>query len=310
MHGQKANSTSVHKMASYKSGNILHLILEISKVRITMAVSLTTIAGYMMASRNYQPGFVLPAIGIFLLACGSSVINHLQERHTDAIMERTRQRPLPSKKISVRFAVMVALAEAISGSLILFFTAGLVAFLLGLLAMAWYNLVYTNLKRITANAVIPGSLIGAIPPLVGWTASGAGLFQIQALVMAVFFFVWQVPHFYLLAIKHGKEYEQAGLPSLTSAYSLGRLKMHIFVWIVFTALSSVTLPLAGLSDSIFTAFIISIAAGWLLYSFICLIRFQNSSFNPGKYFIKINYFFLLTVLMLILDPAIYRLLKF
>jgi len=124
-------------MARYKSGNLFFVILELSKVRITVAVAFTTITGYILASRDYNPGFLLPTLGIFFLACGSSVINHLQERHTDAMMLRTRQRPLPSHKISFLGAFGIALVEPLAGVLVLFFSAGTEALLLGLLAMVW-----------------------------------------------------------------------------------------------------------------------------------------------------------------------------
>ena len=206
-------------MTRYRSGSLLHIILELSKVKITIAVAFTTITGYILAARGYDLGFLLPTLGIFFLACGSSVINHLQERRTDALMSRTSGRPLPAHKISILHAVLIALAETLTGSAILFFIAGAEALLLGLFAMVWYNAVYTFLKRVTPNAVIPGSLIGSIPPLVGWVSAGGDLMTPQAGLLAMFFFIWQVPHFYLLALRYGHEYEKAGLPSIVSRWS-------------------------------------------------------------------------------------------
>ncbi len=167
-------------MTRQESGSYLSVILELSKVKITVAVAFTTITGYILAARGYDPGFLLPTLGIFFLACGSSVINHLQERRTDAMMARTRKRPLPSHKISFSSALHVAVTETLAGSLILYFSSGVTALILGLLAMVWYNLIYTNLKRITPHAVIPGSVIGSIPPLVGWVSAGGHLFSLPA----------------------------------------------------------------------------------------------------------------------------------
>ena len=97
----------------------------------------------------------------------------------------------------IKGALILFVTEILSGSLILYLAANPLALLLGWLALVWYNLVYTFLKRITPHAVIPGSFIGAIPPLIGWVAAGGSLLDFRAWVLALFFFVWQVPHFYL-----------------------------------------------------------------------------------------------------------------
>lgn len=154
---------------------VIMLILQLSKVKITIAVSFTTITGYVLGRGEIDFGFLWVTLGIFLLACGASVLNHIQESRTDSKMERTKERPIPSGRITKNHAFMLFAIEVISGLLILYFKTSLTALLLGILALIWYNFIYTYLKRITAHAVIPGSVIGAIPPLVGWVASGASL---------------------------------------------------------------------------------------------------------------------------------------
>ena len=102
-------------MTRHESGSYLSVILELSKVKITIAVAFTTITGYILAARGYDPGFLLPTLGIFFLACGSSVFNHLQERRTDALMSRTRQRPLPANRISSGLALLIGVLETLTG---------------------------------------------------------------------------------------------------------------------------------------------------------------------------------------------------
>jgi protoheme IX farnesyltransferase len=291
-------------MAHYKSGNLFQIILELSKVRITIAVAFSTITGYIASGHRYDAGFIVPTLGIFFLACGSSVINHLQERKTDAIMSRTRTRPLPSHKISISQARVVALLEIITGSVLLWLSAGLLALLLGWLALVWYNAIYTNLKKITPHAVVPGSVIGSIPPLVGWVAAGGSLINLQAVILAVFFFIWQVPHFYLLAMKYGKEYEAAGLPSITSRMSLTGTKRLVFIWILITALASIVVSLSGLSASLISTCVIIAAAVWLILSFIPMLSDVGDEFKAFGYFMKINYFVLAVILMLVADPLL------
>jgi heme o synthase len=292
-------------MNRYRSGSLFYIILELSKVRITVAVAFSTITGYILAERDYNPGFILPTLGIFFLACGSSVINHLQERRTDAMMKRTRQRPLPAHKISFTAALWIALAETFTGSLILYFSAGLVALILGLIAMFWYNGFYTYLKRITPNAVIPGSVIGSIPPLVGWVSAGGNLLSFQAGILALFFFIWQVPHFYLLALKYGHEYEEAGLPSIASRWSFGKAKSHIFGWIILTALAAVVVAFTHLSSSLISSFLIEGCSILLVFSFRNIRSIKEEKFNAFSYFMKINYFVLAVTLILVAGPFLY-----
>jgi heme o synthase len=293
-------------MARYRSDNLLQIILELSKVRITMAVAVTTIAGYIFGTNGYNAGFILPTLGIFLLACGSSVINHLQERRTDAFMTRTSQRPIPAQKVSVKFAILLAGAETLAGSAVLYFSAGRIALFLGWFAIFWYNVVYTNLKKKTVHAVIPGSVIGSIPPLVGWVAAQRGLLALEPLLLALFFFIWQVPHFYLLAAKYGQDYENAGLPSLTRSYSPEQIKRAVFFWVVMTALSAAGYSYSRPSGTWISSIFIVMISIWLIVTFSSLLKHREDSFSPGKYFMKINYYVLAVILVLTTDPALQK----
>ena len=135
-------------------------------------------------------------------------------------MPRTCNRPLPTRRIRPLNALCFSLALLFSGLFTLLLTGVLSAPLLGLLAVAWYNGVYTFLKRKSAFAVVPGALIGAIPPAIGWiTGGGAGL-DPKLLMFCLFFFIWQVPHSWLHIMKYGQEYEEAGLPALTSIFNV------------------------------------------------------------------------------------------
>lgn len=278
----------------------LKAILELSKVKITVAVSFTTITGYILALEGIDTGFLLPTLGIFLLACGSSVINHLQEYRTDAQMTRTQNRPIPSGVISPTAASLLALLQIAGGSLLLLYGANISAVILGWVALIWYNLIYTNLKKVTAHAVIPGSVIGAIPPLVGWVSAGGSLLDPNAWVMAFFFFIWQVPHFYLLVLKYGKQYEAAGFPSLTRNYSMLQIKRIIFSWTLATVLSALLLPMTGIISSVIAFSGLIISGIWLIVVFIKLLR-ADKELSPGKYFMRINYYVLSIIVMLAID---------
>jgi len=293
-------------MTRFRSHHLIAVILELSKVRITIAVAFTTITGYILALQDYDLGFIFPTLGIFFLACGSSVINHVQERKTDALMSRTRKRPLPAHKISFSGAVLVAVTETLTGALILYFSAGRTALTLGLFAMLWYNGIYTNLKRITPFAVIPGSVIGSIPPLVGWVSAGGNLLNSKALIMAVFFFIWQVPHFYLLALQYGREYQEAGLPSIISRWSAGKARNQILIWIILSAFAAIVISFTPLTSSLISTLLIILSSVVLIFSFRNIRKNKEEKFNAFGYFMTINYFVLSVTLFLVTGPLLHR----
>ncbi len=282
----------------------MHTLLELSKIRITFAVSLTTITGYVLANGKFDTGLILPTLGIFLLACGSSALNHYQERDKDAQMERTKNRPIPSGRISETSALMFAITLSVLGSVLIYLGSGMLALQLGLLAMIWYNAIYTPLKKKTAFAVIPGSVIGALPPMVGWVAGGGSLTDPRALIIAFFFFIWQVPHFWLLLLKYGKEYEKAGYPSLTSIYSSKQIKYTTFIWTMATAVTALMLPGFGIVNSLVFSIGTLIVSFWLIFQFVSLLKQNDESFVPGVYFMKINYFVLFMIIFLSVDSVI------
>ncbi len=284
--------------------NHLKLFLELSKVKITFAVALTTITGYLLAGGSFDKGLILPTIGIFLLACGSSAINHFQEKDRDAKMERTRNRPIPSGRISPLGALLFAFVLTVSGSAILYISSGMLGMQLGLLALIWYNIIYTPLKKRTAFAVVPGAVIGSIPPLVGWVAAGGTLTDPRALFMAFFFFIWQVPHFWLLMLKYGEEYTAAGFPSITKIYDARQIKKITFIWILATAVSALMLPAFNVVESWVVIAGLFISSIWLVGQFLRLLSLRDLTFSPIKYFMKINYFVLAVIIFLSLDRFI------
>lgn len=284
--------------------SFIHTLLELSKVRITFAVSLTTITGYVLASGRFDTGLILPTLGIFLLACGSSALNHFQEKDKDAQMERTKDRPIPSGRITATNALLFALFLSILGSALIYIGSGMLALQLALLALIWYNAIYTPLKKKTAFAVVPGSVIGALPPLVGWVAGGGSLADPRALIIAFFFFIWQVPHFWLLLLKYGKEYEKAGYPSLTSIYSSKQIKYTTFIWTMATAVTALMLPVFGIVNSLVFSIGTLIVSFWLIFQFVRLLKQNDESFKPGVYFMKINYFVLFMIIFLSADSLI------
>ncbi|HEX72593.1 MAG TPA: hypothetical protein ENN65_04705 [Candidatus Hydrogenedentes bacterium] len=145
---------------------LLRIASELGKFRITFVVCISALTGYVMYAGRIDAEAVVPVLGVFLLASGASALNQCQEARFDARMKRTRRRPIPSRRISPAGAFFIAGTMVLLGLFGLASTAQneIAVFALGLLALGWYNLIYTYLKRITAFAVVPGAVIGAISP--------------------------------------------------------------------------------------------------------------------------------------------------
>ena len=190
------------------------------------------------------------------------------------------------------------------GSGLLFFFSGWITLLLGLLNLLWYNAIYTPLKKKTALAIIPGSLVGAIPPMIGWVASGGYIFDPAILMIAFFFFIWQIPHFWLLLLMLNKEYESAGFPTLTKIFSQAQLSRITFVWIAATAVSAIIIPLYGLTKFTFINVLLLAAGIWLTFRAVKLITGTGNRIEVIPAFRQINIFALIVIVLISLDKLL------
>ncbi|MCI0451749.1 MAG: protoheme IX farnesyltransferase, partial [Candidatus Latescibacteria bacterium] len=222
------------------------LVLELSKVRIAVLSTASAVTGWLLAAGSFSFEMLPAVAGVFLLAAGAGSLNQYQERDLDALMHRTARRPIPSGRMRARTALWIALALVAVGALCL--VPHPIAALLGVFTLLWYNGVYTPLKRVSAFAAIPGGLVGAIPPVIGWVAAGGHPADPRILAVAFFFFVWQVPHFWLLLLRIGDDYARAGLPTITSLFSRRQLARIIYVWMIATAVACVSMPMFGVAS--------------------------------------------------------------
>jgi protoheme IX farnesyltransferase len=188
--------------------------------------------------------------------------------------------------------------------LVLLGTAGMTAFGLGGSAVLWYNGLYTWLKKRTAFAAVPGALIGAVPPAIGWISAGGTFLDARLYALCAVFFLWQVPHFWLLVLKHGDEYERAGLPSLSRVFSKKQLARLTFSWIVATATATLALPLYGLTRSAAMPLLLVPPALWLAGSSAALFRNDRIPAVYRSTFLRINVYLLIILLTLSLDSLL------
>jgi heme o synthase len=285
-------------------GNRLKYYLELAKLKIMLPVSLTGFTGYFIYDPHFSGKIFLLSLGILLMAVAASVLNQLQEAGTDRLMNRTKDRPVPSQKITVAHAILIFFLTLAAGTAIIFIWGNLNAVLVGLFTLFWYNGVYTYSKRITAFAVVPGALTGALPPLIGWVAAGGGLWDKPIIFIGFLLFTGQIPHFWLLILKYGEEYKKAGIPNLTDLFSHTQIKRLTFTWVVTSAIAAIFLCYFEIFKTDLIIGILILASAFLIWEFSELLRIPAEKYNYRKYSIILDSYFLLVLILLIFDRII------
>lgn len=279
-------------------------VLALMKYKVSLAVTFTTVAGYLIYSGRFDLQLIYTAIGVFILAGGASGLNQVQERKYDALMDRTCHRPLPSGKTTPIAALILSLLFILTGFLILYFLSGKVSAYLGLFNIFWYNIIYTYLKQVTSFAVVPGSLVGAIPAMIGWSAAGGDIFDTKIVIIAYFLFIWQIPHFWFLQLKYGKEYEDAGFPSISNVFNHQSLKTITYIWIIATSVTTMMFPLFNVLTIPLLLLIIFILNIWLVITFTRITFNLKLGINFKTAFATFNIFMMVILLLLTIEALI------
>ena len=248
--------------------------LILCRALIALFAAFSAATGYLVASSAPAGRMLATAAGVFLLACGASALNQYQDRDIDARMERTRLRPLPSGGITPLRALAVGAVLILSGTAVLFRQGSAPAFL-GILAVLWYNGLYTPLKRRTALAALYGAPVGMLPPAIGWLAGGGGIADPRLHALVAIFFLWQMPHFWLLLLQNSDDYQKAGLPALTGIISRDRLSRLSVLWIAATATAGLAFPLFGLVRAPFLFLMLVLAGIAMTASAVVLQRMRS-----------------------------------
>ena len=277
------------------------------RLKVTAAVGFSTAAGYLLFDEPVTGALPLSMLGVFLLACGASGLNQVQEARIDARMERTRNRPIPAGQLDRVTAGFLAGLFILAGLYCLARLDRHLPALLGLAAFAllWYNGVYTYLKRFTPFAVLPGALVGAVPPLIGWSAAGGIISDPAIVLLAGFGFLWQIPHFWLLLLIYGPQYQSAGLPSLERYFTSIQARRIAALWISAVAVTGFWLGLWY-----------SLGAGYLLVLLILAwaLIWRSRLLLPGtvadiplirRIFVRLN-LFALAILVIIIAHQVAR----
>ena len=231
-----------------------------TKLRLTSLVVVSSVIGYGIGAVNFSWIEVLwLSLSGVLVTGASNGFNQVIERDFDALMSRTKNRPLPTGKMGVMESLVFATAMGITGLVVLYFVFNPLAAVLGALALFSYVLIYTPMKRVSSLAVFVGAFPGAIPPMLGYVAATAD-FDLYAGLLFAIQFMWQFPHFWAIAWVSHDDYKKAGyhlLPSkgkdgqtafLTFLYTLFLIPVSLLPWAfdLVSGYAAVALALSGL----------------------------------------------------------------
>jgi len=282
------------------------IVNDLVKPRITLASTLTAAVGYTMARGKIDCNILPVLIGGFLLASAAAALNQIQEAEIDASVNRTSNRPIPSGRITKSNALIVTILLFSVGLFTLLYFYDLSVMLLGLTAALLYNGIYTPLKKITPFAAIPGALIGAIPPLVGWIAAEGHLIDPRIYYLCFFFFIWQIPHFWLLLLFYSDQYKNNKLPNLFDRFSEKRVRQLTFSGITATTITGFLLPYYILLEPKIVGYILSLLSIILFVRAASLLKNNMSSETNVKVnrsyrtrFMEINIYALIVTILTI-----------
>ena len=271
----------------------------LAKPRLNLLVVITSLVGYVMAHGDMANAIVIfsVVVGTALVASGASAFNQVYERATDALMDRTRMRPMADGRIQPQEALAYATILSAAGLLVLALGANLLSALVALGTLVSYAAIYTPLKLRTSFATVIGAIPGALPPVIGWAAAANEL-SAGAWILFGIVFLWQLPHFLAIAWMHREDYARAGFPMLPVIEPDGRSTGRQSV-----AYAAALLPLS-LAPTIagLTAAWYFVAALLLTLGFVALtIRFAMTRTIPDArlvFFASITYLPILWILMI------------
>jgi len=232
----------------YESASSLRDLVEIAKPRITTMVVFTTAIGVWLAPGSIGAArTTLLFLGTALLVASANMLNSWYERDTDALMVRTRQRPIPAGRLDAWSGFAAGIAAGVFAIPLLALAINPLTALLGAIAHTSYVWAYTPLKRVTPLALEVGAIPGAIPPLMGWTAGTETLGVPGWFLFGVLFF-WQLPHFLAIAIYLEEDYRRGGLDVLTVRHGALAASRRIALYtaaLVAVSLAAQPLGIAG-----------------------------------------------------------------
>lgn len=259
---------AAHPLAAWRD------YLELTKPKVIALIVFTAIVGALLATPGWPPlePLVAGTLGIGLASASAATLNHVLERNIDARMARTQSRPLPTGRLSVKQALIFAIALGVVAMAILIFLVNPLTAALTFCSLMGYAVIYTLwLKRATPQNIVIGGAAGAAPPMLGWAAM-TGSVDANALALFLIIFVWTPPHFWSLAIARREEYARVGIPMLPVTHGVAYTSRQVLLYTVWLVLATMLPFLTGMSGLIYLAVVAPLDVMFLYYAFALVLR--------------------------------------
>ena len=270
----------------------------LTKPGIVYGNALTAVAAFVFASKGAVNVGVLGAMlcGLMFSIASACVINNILDRDIDVHMERTKERALPTGRISVQSAATFAIVLFCIGSSLLYFFVNLLALLVTLFGVGVYLLVYTPLKRKTIHSTIIGALAGAVPPVVGYVGV-TNAFDTTSLLLFLILICWQMTHFLAIAIFRVEEYRSAQIPVMSVRVGMFRSKVIMIVYAFLFSFALYALVLVNQLGLVFTIPLGILALGWIVLSLQGLTTTNDARWAKQLFFYSIAVLMVFSLLL-------------
>ncbi|MGE0632140.1 MAG: heme o synthase [Pseudobdellovibrionaceae bacterium] len=236
---------------------------DFTKFGIVIFAILTGLAGYALGFQIETPfsfsQFLSMLFGMYFLSSGSLALNQVQEREIDMKMKRTANRPLVTGKITPGLGLWLSVVLLLLGHVLLYWAAPL-SMLIGFITVVLYNGLYTYWwKPKMVFGAVPGALPGSLPVTIGFSAANPNIFGSDSIYLFLVLFVWQMPHFWTLAIKYKDDYAAGGIPVLPSVMGTERTLFHIGLYTFLYVGLALAAPMFVYASWIYLAFVVPVA---------------------------------------------------
>ena len=252
----------------------------LTKPRVVQLLVFTAIVGMFLATPGMVPwdALIFGSLGIGLAAASGAAVNHVLDQRLDAEMTRTRDRPLPSGRISERDALGFAIGLGLLGLAVLVMFVNPLTAALTFASLIGYAVIYTvYLKRATPQNIVIGGAAGAAPPVLGWAAVQNDVSG-YALLLFLIIFTWTPPHFWALAVARRSDYEKAEIPMLPVTHGEELTKSFIVYYTILLVIVTLLPYLTGMSGPLYLLAAILLGAGFLYYAL--LLKFAPAANTP------------------------------
>ena len=277
---------------------------ELCKPRVVALMVITSYVGMVLAAGS-QPKlnwllYLYASCGIALAAAAGGVINQIIDRRIDAIMARTHKRPLPSHSIPTPHAVIQVIILAGLSLGLLYWQVNTTCTLLTLATLLGYGVVYSAyLKRATPQNIVIGGLVGAMPPMLGWSAINPHLIG-SGWLLVLIIFLWTPPHFWALAIARRDEYAKANLPMLPITHGIKLTQQHIVLYSILMIISTYSLYFTHTAGLVYALGVSVLNLGFMYQVIrLCRTELHKKKYGHATFAYSISYLTLMFILLLI-----------